>query len=665
MEVLGYPAAPLITVDPYFSVWSCADTLYEETTRFWTGKRQSLIGLLNIDGAAYRFMGKVFADGSFNMEARALSQTDVTVYPMRTVYTFENEIVRLKLTFMTPLLTDDFKLMTRPVSYISYEIEALDGKEHEIQLLFGADASISVDDYAEEVTAQIYEGGVRVGKGDRDVLSVSGDCCAIDWGWLHLYSKHGFAPAVRTARDIAWHFSDIKSAHCICEEALDAEKPFALDKWVVYITLEKTFALNGREAGFVCAAYDDIHSINYLGKIVDAYYKKDGDTFEDVRIKALEEYESICARVQKAEQDLLKKAERFGEKYANIISLVYRQVIAAHKLTWDGEEVQFLSKECFSNGCVGTLDVTYPSIPMFLLLEPTLVEGMLNPLFKYAYSEDWPYDFAPHDVGQYPLAVAQRYGREKNQGAAGETLLLEMQMPVEESGNAILCVYTVCHYKNDVSYFIKHRPLMDKWVEYLVKYGLDPENQLCTDDFAGHLAHNCNLSVKAIMGIAAYAKLLEKIGESAGAQKYLAIAKDYAANWEKTASDGDHYRLAFDREGSWSIKYNMVWDKIFGWGIFSDEVFEKEIAYYKKVMNKYGLPLDSRSDYTKSDWQMWSVRLMDEDKDYMHRIVDAMWAFLNECYPRVPFTDWYYTSEAKERGFQNRTVQGGLFIPLI
>lgn len=664
MAKLRYPAVPLITVDPFFSVWSCADTLYEETTRLWTGKRQSLIGLLNIDGAAYRFMGKVFADGSYNMEARVIEQKDVTVYPMRTVYTFENEIVRLKLTFMTPLLTDDFKLMTRPVSYISYEIEVLDGKTHEMQLLFGADASISVEDYAEEVTAELYEGGVRVGKGDKDVLSASGDCCAIDWGWLHLYSKDGFAPVVRTAKEVALHFSNIISAHCIEVQAPDFEKPFALNEQVVYITLDKTFAVSDKASGFICAAYDDIHSLKYLDKVVDAYYKKDGDTFEDICVKALNEYESICARVEKAEADLLKKAEKFGEKYKDIISLAYRQVIAAHKLTWDGEEVQFMSKECFSNGCIATLDVTYPSIPMFLLLEPTLVEGMLNPLFKYAYSADWPYDFAPHDVGQYPLAVAQRYGRGTVYGTTGDPFLLEKQMPVEESGNAILCVYAVCHYKKDMSYFIKHKALMDTWVEYLVKFGLDPENQLCTDDFAGHLAHNCNLSVKAIMGITAYAKMVESIGDTAAAEKYMKIAKEYAANWEKTAFDGDHYRLAFDREGSWSIKYNMVWDKIFGWGIFSDEVFEKEIAYYKKVMHPYGLPLDSRSDYTKSDWQMWSVRLGD-DAEYTQCIIDAMWVFLNESYPRVPFSDWYFTSEPKQRGFQNRTVQGGLFIPLI
>ena len=362
--------------------------------------------------------------------------------------------------------------------------------------------------------------------------------------------------------------------------------------------------------------------------------------------------------MERAETELLNKATAISEKYADIISLAYRQAIAAHKLTWDGDELQFFSKECFSNGCIGILDVTYPSIPLFLMTNPELVEGMLNPIFTYAYSGKWPYDFAPHDVGQYPFACGQVYGVDEDGNQQ-----LKDQMPVEECGNAILTVYAICHYKNDISYFVKHKDILGKWVQYLIEFGLDPENQLCTDDFAGHLAHNCNLSVKAIMGVAAYGKLLERICEP-DAQSYIEKAKEYAKEWEKTALDGDHFRLAFDKENTWSIKYNMVWDKIFGWGIFSDDVYEKEIAYYMTQFKKYGIPIDSRSDNTKSDWMMWSV-CMTDNNEYRGRIIDTMWDMLNESPDRVPFIDWYLASSAKQKFFQNRTVQGGLFIPLM
>ena len=237
-------------------------------------------------------------------------------------------------------------------------------------------------------------------------------------------------------------------------------------------------------------------------------------------------------------------------------------------------------------------------------------------------------------------------------------------MPVEECGNAILCVYALCHYTGNVSYAEKHLAPLKKWADYLIENGLDPQNQLCTDDFAGHLAHNCNLSAKAIMGIYGFGKIQELLGNKEEGEKYVNTAKKYAREWQSKADDGDHYRLAFGSEDTWSLKYNLVWDRIFDWGIFDNEVFEKERRYYMQKFNTYGLPLDCRSDYTKSDWLMWSTMLFD-DEEYTGRIIETIWNMLNDTPNRIPFTDWYHTTDARQAGFQNRTVQGGLFINLI
>lgn len=662
MERLRYPAVPLITVDPYFSIWSCRDHLYDDVTRSWTGSRQNMLGVLTVDGKPCRFMGKLNLDNLYDREIPVIPQTDVRVMPMRTVYTFENEQVRLTVTFMTPLLLEDLKLMSRPVSYISYTAESVDGKQHEAEIYIGMCAEIAVESAVQQVTARVYENGACCGRGDQDVLAVSGDDRRIDWGWLHLFAGPGYTPSVLSMQQAAERFQAGGQGRCDAPvREVPADSAFAVRDAFPYLGIERRFAVNDSPvSGFVCAGYDDLHSILYFENPIDAYYKKDGDTFADACEKAAAEYGAVCARVEAAERDLLERAGKISSRYADIVSLAYRQAIAAHKLTWDGGEIQFLSKECFSNGCVGTLDVTYPSIPLFLLYNPELVEGMLNPLFKYAASPNWPYAFAPHDVGQYPIANGQVYGLDRETGE----LKYDMQMPVEECGNAILCVYAVCHYKGDNSYFVRHRNLLTGWADYLAEHGVDPENQLCTDDFAGHLAHNCNLSAKAIMGIAAFGKLLARLGETEEGERYLAVARSYARKWEEMAFDGDHYRLAFDSPDTWSVKYNLVWDRIFGWNIFRPEVFESEIAFYQKKINAYGLPLDSRSDYTKSDWLMWSTRLTG-DPDYTEKIVDTMWAMLNESPSRVPFTDWYFTSSAVQRGFQNRTVQGGLFINLL
>lgn len=655
MGILRAPAVPLITVDPAFSIWSFADELYQDTTRHWTGSRQNMLGLVTIDGEPYRFMGKLQSDGVYEREPRTIRQKDVSITPLQTMYRFENEQIALELTFMTPLLLDDLKLCSRPVSYISYAIRPRDGKPHDISVYLFVNSEAAVNTNDQTVSVHKYQNGICCGRGEQGVLAVSGDDRRIDWGWLHLFAN-SHTPLITNIRDLQQRFINVQTYR---GAELMPPDEFAVQDGFVSIGLTKSYTLTEEGVSdFVCIAYDDIHSIEYFGKPIDAYYKKDGDSFADVCRMALTEYGQIQNRVDVFEADLLARANQLGSKYADIISLAYRQAIAAHKLTWDGEEIQFFSKECYSNGCIATVDVTYPSIPLFLLYNPDLVCGMLNPIFKYASSGAWPFPYAPHDVGQYPLANGQVYGLDRST----DTLQPDKQMPVEECGNILICVAAVCKAKGEYTYARKHRCLLQQWADYLVQNGLNPQNQLCTDDFAGHLAHNCNLSAKAIVGIACFGMLLEGMGEPGA--KYAETAKRYAKAWKEKAFDQDHYRLAFDREGTWSVKYNLVWDKLFGLNLFDGDVFATELDYYKKQIKQFGLPLDCRSDYTKTDWQMWATRLID-DRAFTNKIIETMWDMLNQTESRAPFTDWYFCSTAKQRGFQNRTVQGGLFINLL
>jgi hypothetical protein len=154
------------------------------------------------------------------------------------------------------------------------------------------------------------------------------------------------------------------------------------------------------------------------------------------------------------------------------------------------------------------------------------------------------------------------------------------------------------------------------------------------------------------------------LGENATATQLRRKAEAFAAEWARMADDGDHYRLAFDKPGTWSQKYNLVWDRVLGLRLFPPTVAKKELAYYRKIQKTYGVPLDSRTAYTKLDWIFWSASITGERADF-EALTDPVYRFLQETPDRVPMTDWYWTQNAKVRGFRARPVVGGLFMRLL
>jgi len=664
------PAVPLITHDPMFSIWSFSDTLTGDTTRHWDGIRKHMFGLLTVDKLIYQFMAAPEVAEYYHPGYRKMTQTGCIIRPMTTLYTFENEAVTLELTFTSPLLLNDLDVLARPISYISYRVTSNDGKPHDVDIHFGFTGEFCVDRNDQQVFVSRTPHSVYFSSGTEHMLKKSGDGHRIEWGEFHVIAPD-FRPRVSALRNFIQYLRERYGTNDRYTNTVVSMRELGPDRYEMYektsvfpefptIAVEKHLDIQDAPvSGFIAVGYNDIKSVQYFGENIEAYWRRNGDTFNDIVVKALRDYDTILEQVHTFEEELLAKARTVSEEYADILSLSYRQTIAAHKLTWHDGELQFFSKENYSNGCMATVDVTYPSIPLFLMYQPVLVEGMLNPVFKMVEKGLWDYPFAPHDVGTYPLANGQIYGYALWYVRHNDPLI--KQMPVEECGNMLLCAVAACKAKKDLSYFRKHKAILTQWANYLAEVGYDPENQLCTDDFAGHLAHNCNLSLKAICALGAFAQLLDDPKEAA---HYRALAESMAARWEAEALDEDHYKLAFDQPGTWSMKYNLVWDKLLGLNLFSQKVYDLELDYYKTQLRPYGLPLDSRSDYTKTDWQLWCTALFN-DSGFTGEIVHRMHRFLQESQDRVPFSDWIFTSYPTVRGFQARSVQGGLFIPLL
>lgn len=784
------PAYPLITHDPYFSVWSFTDQINTSPTKHWTGSDMPLVGLVEVDGKAYRYLGKevpqyltVLAaaneeaysaqimetqpakdwfEPSFNdagwktleapytqkgkkgtqwtsddiwyrrtFDLKSIPQSDVFLkllhdddvevylngkqiyakegwnnkyeyYPMsdeavkvlkkkgnvlaihvhnnrgdqfldagivqlkkdkltidqavqtqmdmtatQTKYTLQCGPVDLNLTFVSPLLLDDLEQLSRPVSYVSIKVRANDGKAHDVRLYYGVSsalASNTPDQAMVGSTAQTKNLGLlKVGTQDQEVLAKKGDDLRIDWGYLYVGTpKSSNATQTVTTMNDGTHafLKNGKSASVTKGKQLMLNTVFPETK----VKEEKEF--------LVLMGYDDEFSIQYFEQNLRPYWNRNNDNSIDKELEvAYTGYASVMNKCNAFDIDLKKRATAAGgANYAELCEIAYRQSIAAHKLVQSPEgEILWLSKENFSNGCINTVDLTYPSAPLYLVYNPVLMEGMCNGIFYYTESGKYDHPFAAHDLGTYPIANGLVYGE---------------PMPVEESGNMIIVAAAIAKAEGNAEYAKKHWDTLTRWVEFLAADGFDPGNQLCTDDFAGHLARNANLSIKAIVAIGGYGYLAGELGKKDVAEKYTAMAKEMALKWMELADGGDHYALTFNDRNTWSQKYNMVWDKVLGLDIFPKKVYTTEVNYYLKHQNAFGLPLDSRADYTKSDWILWTATLADSQKDF-EALTDPVLKFAKETPSRVPMSDWHFTTSGEQRGFQARSVIGGYFIKML
>lgn len=585
-------------------------------------------------------------------------QKSCYVLPTSTYYTFQCGGVDLDVVFTAPFLMDDVELMSTPINYISYQVRSNDEQEHDVQFYFGTTPELTVDNNSQATTTTIVTEGqrqyIKSGSQEQKVLGKAGDLITIDWGYLYLPNVNGtlsVADQDLTAETFATtgKLPESTTPYTSTEEGEMPQLSFMHD-----------FGKVSQASSYMMFGYDEVYDMRYMDVNYKGYWARNGKTIQRAFIEFQQNYDDIMTRCKAQDKIIYDDGLASGnDKYAEMLCASYRHCIAAHKIFQDNKgNLLFFSKENNSNGCVNTVDLTYPSAPLFLLYNTELMKGMCTSILDYCESSRWGFDFAAHDLGTYPHANGQVYSitrPDANGGFAGN-------MPIEESANIVILAAAISDVDGNTDWADRYWKTLTTWTDYLVENGTDPENQLCTDDFAGHLAHNANLAVKAIMGVAGYAQLCWLKGDQQKYESYMAKAKEMASNWAKLAKDTGspvHYKLAYDRSGTWSQKYNMVWDKAWQTGLFSDQIKTQEYNFYLGKLNAYGLPLDSRSVYTKSDWEMWTAALARND-NYFLRISNLVWKYVNETPSRVPLSDWYYTDgQGASVAFKARSVVGG------
>lgn len=656
------PSYPLFIKDPFFSFWMPHDILNECDVTNWTGHQKRMYGIIKMNDKPFLFLGNL-------PKIDRLQQTKLEITSYETKYEFKSEWFDLKVSFISPLLLDKLEILSNPTTILSYEILPKVNADFEISLFINEEISYNAHLGRKQVRTDILKYDdmelCYLGVDDQRVLSHSADKIGADWGYYYLSGE---------------------SCHILSNKELNSY----LNKKVVLEEINDTYivSVNKNLSGNIYLAFDDIISIYYFGTPLKGYYFKDGKTIINAIFETRQNIDDIKKMIETFDFNLVEKTKNYHHSYINILRAALRQSIGSHKLVEHQDKLLWLSKECSSAGCVATVDVSFPSIPLFLLYNPKLVLGMLYPIFEFALMDAWPYEFAPHDAGMYPYLNGQYYGINVQKGKYQNSIdfnngllgvlppyylypknsnlyKFERQMPIEESSNMLILSALVLQNGVGKEAVENYFGLLTKWADYIYDKGLIPENQLCTDDFTGHLDKNVNLSIKGTIALASFDIIAKELGKRIS-PKYMNEAKKRANEIQKNKN---HLPLVFGGdEQTFSLKYNFYPDIILKTNLFNHEVIEREIDFYLLKANQYGIPLDNRNTNTKSDWLMW-VCAITTNKKAQDYIINSIDLFLKNTPRRIPFSDWYDTITAtlplKDDEFHNRAVQGGLFAPLL
>jgi hypothetical protein len=340
-KITRLPAMPIAVSDPYFSIWSAADKPTDCDTTHWTGAEKPLHAMISVDGRRMRLLG-------LGGEA-AMTLAGAEVTATKTKYTYEEAGVRATLSFTTPLLLTDPDVLSAGVTYVDMAYACIDGATHDVEFYFRASSQLCYDGAtAPAMAADAFDlNGLTaacVAQRRQKPLSHSGDHITIDWGALYVAAR-----------------AEVKA---------DEHGILAKSKGDLSLIL----------------AYEDVAAINYFGRMTPAWYYRNGKTFMEMLAEMDARKGELMACCADFDAQLAADAERAGgTDYALVCAASYRHSVGAHKLIADENgEMAFLSKENDSNGCIGTVDVSYPSIPLYLLYNPEFVRAMCRPILRFA-----------------------------------------------------------------------------------------------------------------------------------------------------------------------------------------------------------------------------------------------------------------------------------------
>ncbi|KAK7064805.1 DUF1793-domain-containing protein [Favolaschia claudopus] len=655
------PSVPLAVRSPYLNTWlpqGQGQALNDAWPTMWTGSITAWAGLVKVDGKSYSFLGVPAVEGSPYTKA---TQKSLTFTSTQSIFVLSAGPVDLTVTFLSPVEPTDFVRFSIPLSYMHVSAASTDGASHSVQVY---------SDISGEWVSGATEWDIQWSTTTSDVVSHQISLVSpakfeevndhSQYGNWYYATLNGKGVTAQIGRDSVVRAQFLNNG--VLSTVKDNNFRAISDSWPVF-GLAKDLGKVGSSAADVTFAIGHIRdpAIKYVvagnkKQERSLYFWSKFSTAQQVVSFFLKDYATALKSANALDKKIQTDAAKIHPDYAGIVELSIRQSLAANELTisknafglWDTSDVLYFMKEISSDGNTDTVDVMFPASPIFFYLNPKLGQYLLEPLFRYQATGLYPNKWSVHDVGaHYPKADGHNDGTDE-------------AMPVEESGNMLILSLGYARATNDLSQIKRYKNLLDQWTQFLIEDSLIPANQLSTDDFAGQLVNQTNLAIKGIIGIKCMAEISKLLGDTKKADNYSSIAADYVTKWTAlaTSKTGPHLTLNYGNDASWGLAYNLYSDLHLDLKLFPQSLYEQQTAWYKSVANEYGVPLDTRHTYTKTDWEVWTAAIM-SDVEGRDLFINGLKKYLSDGSNRAPFSDWYDTKTGVTSGFIARPVVGG------
>ncbi|KIP02118.1 hypothetical protein PHLGIDRAFT_112413 [Phlebiopsis gigantea 11061_1 CR5-6] len=653
-------SVPLAVRSPYLSTWlnqGSGTALNADWPRFWTGSILGWAGFVKVDGTAYNFLG---APAVPNTRFQKSVQKSLTFTSTQSTFVMTSGPVDLTVNFLSPVEPTDLVKQSLPFSYMAITAKSNDGQSHDVQVYSDisaewvtGDNSLTANWSTTATASSIFH---QVQLESQTVFGEIGD--HIQQGSAYYAVLNAVGTTFQTGQDVVVRAQFINNG--VLANTKDTTFRAVENDWPVFAFAHDLGTVSGSSAPVVFAVgHVRDPAIEYIvaggtTQNRSSFFWSQFSTVSAAIDSFLGDFGNALGRANAFDAKVQSDASAISADYASIVALSIRQAFGATEITAsrnsDGSinasDILMFMKVTGHN--VNTVDVIFPSWPVFLYTNPALGKYLLLPLFEYQASGQYPNKWSVHDMGaSYPKALGHNDGGDE-------------AMPVEESGNMLIMTLSYVQKTNDQSLLTTYYNLLDQWTQFLITDSLIPANQISTDDFAGSLANQTNLAIKGLVGIKAMSQIASLTGKSSVSSNYSSIAASYVTQWQTfaTSKTGAHLTLAYDMDSTWGLSYNLFGDKLLGLNLFPQSVYEMQTAWYSTHANSFGVPLDTRHTYTKSDWSIWTAAISTTTA-VRDLFITAVHNYAADGLSSQPLGDWYETLDGSVEGFRARPVVGG------